>query len=400
MRTPRICAAGGRLFSCLFVISLVHTIFLSACSHVSPPASSSKNALEQAISKVRSDYDLPAVAAAFITVDGSHEVAVSGRGRLDGESEVTRQELWHLGSVTKPMTATLAAILVEKGEISWNTTIAKVLGSRVETIDPALRAVKLHQLLRHRAGIQAFEEDEEWKGVPALLGEPHEQRAQFVAWLLARPPMYSPGEVHVYSNAGYTIAAAMLESVTGRTWEALMADELFAPLGIEHFAFGWPALKEREQPWGHWIVDGELVVHEDLTGYSLAGQGVGPAGDVAMTMEGLARFALLHLKGLNGEEGLLSAETIRYLHTVDPPDENDPYALGWNSYPTRSSHLGSAGTFFAAIYLRKTDRVAWLLASNASTPDDTDYGRDLLIAIRDRWRVVASSLAVDTAPRQ
>ena len=393
--------SAGDLLPRLLVTALAQAIFFSACSREpTPPAPSANNALEQAIEKVRTDYDLPAVAAAFIDLDGFSEVAVSGRSRLDGEAGVSSLDLWHLGSVTKPMTATLAAILVEKGEISWDATVAAALGSRVEAIDPALRDIRLHQLLRHRAGIQAFEEDEEWNGVPELIGEPHEQRAQFVTWLLGRPPMHPPGEAHVYSNAGYGIAAAMLESATGRTWEELMAQELFAPLGIDHFAFGWPALKDDKQPWGHWLVDGELAVHENLTGYSLAGQGVGPAGDVAMSVAGLARFALLHLRGLDGEDDLLSAETIRYLHTVDPPDEDDPYALGWNSFPTRSSHVGSAGTFFAAIYLRKEERVAWLIASNASTPDDTGYGRDLLVAVRDRWRAASEPSAGSAAVRR
>ncbi len=379
-------------------------ILLASCT-LSPPPSGvhsthSTPTLRQAISEIRSQYGLPAVAAAYVTLDGSSEIAVAGLSRRDTEVEVTEESLWHVGSVTKPMTATLAAILVEQGHLGWNATIGDVLSPQVEAIDPALRDVTLQQLLRHRAGIQAFEEDEEWGDVPALTGEPREQRAQFVAWLLARPPMHPPGQSHVYSNAGYSIAAAMLEAATGRTWEGLMSEELFAPLGIDDFAFGWPARSDPEQTWGHWLVGGELVVHDDLEGYRLAGQGVGPAGDVAVTMAGLARFAWLHLRGLSGEDDLLPAEAIRFLHSVDPPDEAEPYSVGWNSSPTRSAHLGSAGTFFAAIHIRKAAGVAWLIASNASTPDDSDYGRDLLIATRDRWRsaVKDSTTQVQRSP--
>jgi CubicO group peptidase (beta-lactamase class C family) len=336
---------------------------------------------------VRVQYGLPAVAGARVGPDGAIEVATTGLRRTGGVDPVTDDDLWHLGSVTKPMTATLAAVLVEQGAIGWDTTVKGSLGGTFAEIHPDLPAVTLEQLLRHRAGIQPFEEDGEWANVPALSGTPRERRTQFVRWLLAQPPIHAPGTRHAYSNAGYSIAAAMLEAATGRGWEELMAERLFAPLGIDRFAFGWPAAGGRAEPWGHVEKDGALVAHEDLEADGLALLGIGPAGDVAMSMDGLARFARLHLRGLAGHDGLLSADTIRYLHHVDPPDEEEPYAVGWNVHSTRSTHVGSAGTFFAAIYLRFPDGdraagEALLVATNAWTPAEEEYGRDLRRAVR------------------
>ncbi|WP_163311316.1 serine hydrolase, partial [Klebsiella aerogenes] len=56
----------------------------------------------------------------------------------------------------------------------------------------------------------------------------------FAAWLLAQepPPNVTPGETFAYSNAGYALAALMLESRTGRPYAALMQQELTLPLGL------------------------------------------------------------------------------------------------------------------------------------------------------------------------
>ena len=68
---------------------------------------------------------------------------------------------------------------------------------------------------------------------------------------LVDPPAASVGK-HLYSNLGYVVAGAMAERVTARSWESLMQERLFAPLGISSAGFGAPGVPgELDQPWGH-----------------------------------------------------------------------------------------------------------------------------------------------------
>ena len=64
-----------------------------------------------------------------------------------------------------------------------------------------------------------------------------EQRRQWTAELLTLAPETSRGE-HLYSNANYVVAGAMLEEVTGQQWEDLMQEHVFAPLGMTSTG-GW-----------------------------------------------------------------------------------------------------------------------------------------------------------------
>src|SRR6266481_3501512 len=87
------------------------------------PAIEYSDPVSQMLENIRVKHKLPALAAAVV-VDGKIVVTNAVGFRKNGGTEkVTVDDKFHLGSVTKSMTATVAAILVEQGKISWTTTI-------------------------------------------------------------------------------------------------------------------------------------------------------------------------------------------------------------------------------------------------------------------------------------
>ena len=75
-----------------------------------------------------------------------------------------------------------------------------------------------------------------------------QRRYNFSKWLLKQAPVEIDSVSKcTYSNAGYAIAASMMEKVTGKQWGNLLNDELCKPLNI-HISFGWPALEDKNQP--------------------------------------------------------------------------------------------------------------------------------------------------------
>jgi len=272
---------------------------------------------------------------------------------------------------------------------------------------PSLRTIHLEQLLSNSAGLSSFNPgNPELEATPALAGTPAEQRATFARWLLGRVPAEEPGMRFVYSNAGYSLAAAMAERATGRTREALMQEHVFERLGLRSAGFGWPAAMDATQPWGHEEEAGEFQLHDPDGEYQLPAF-LAPAGDVHMSIEDLARYAQAHLRGLQGHDTGLRVETFRKLHTpvrarTDHPSfEGAAYALGWNVRPVGavpgagvSDHTGSAGTFIAVLRIDPEQNLATVVMTNAggaSAVRAVSQSRDRLEA---RFRTSAPTAAV------
>lgn len=284
---------------------------------------------------------------------------VIGTRRMDSDELVTPNDKFHIGSCAKAMTTTIAALLVERGQISWDTRPGTLYPTL--PIIPAFQNITLQDLFQHQAGLPPFEEDEEFTDLPDLGGTPIEQRRRFAEYVLTNNDVREPG---TYSNAGYGIATAMLETVSGRAWRDLLQQELFDPLGMTSAGFGWPATHDPDQPWGHHTFDGPLTPHPPDDEYQLPAV-IAPAGDIHTNLLDYAPFLQLHLRGLRGQDGLLQAETIKHLHT--PIGRN---ALGWGRQPFRgnaiSAHTGSADTFFTATLISDSNDLAITVFSNTT----------------------------------
>jgi CubicO group peptidase (beta-lactamase class C family) len=233
-------------------------------------------------------------------------------------------------------------------------------------IHPGYAGATLRQLLSHTAGLPPMTDDSEFGAIPDLSGSPTEQRRTFVTWLLERAPVFPQGQEFHYSNAGYSVAAHLIETRTGTPWEELMRRRLFQPLGMRA-VFGWPTVAGPAQPMGH--VEGANGLELQDPAYQL-GPALAPAGDVSLPMRDYGRYLQAHLRGLRGRKDLLRPETFQVLHEpVSRNEKGTGYALGWgitelDGVPTHT-HTGSAGTFVACVALQPTRDLAVAVATNA-----------------------------------
>jgi CubicO group peptidase (beta-lactamase class C family) len=231
------------------------------------------------------------------------------------------------------------------------------------------RDVTLEDLLHHRGGIHPYtmvgEQDE--ARLAALEGSETEIRAGFALEVLGKEPVGPRGQFE-YSNAGYAMAALMVEQATGKTWSDLVREHVFTPAGVERADFGWPATPERpDQPRGHFL-EGDTLRVQGLEEYPL-GDYIDPAGDVCMSIADLARYARLHLRGLAGHDGTLQASSVAWLHADPEPGAMTRYAAGWviRDDPDMGEvhwHNGSAGTFYAAVAIYPQHNRAVVAVSN------------------------------------
>jgi len=302
---------------------------------------------------------IPGVAVAAAT-STTTRVRAAGSTEAGGSTAIGPRHLFHIGSNTKAMTATLAGLAVGAGLLSWETTAGTVLGVH----DAPGSAATLGQLLRHSAGILPLTTDEEVARWCVKVGDPVSRRAALADRLLRDGILGPPGEGHEYSNGGYTIVAAMLEQVQGESWEALLRREVFAPSGMDGLV-GWPRDSSPGQPAGHRLVSGRFEPHQLADGYRVQPE-IAPAGDVSTTPESYARFLQAHLAALSGLPSWLPMAVARELHRPDA----EGYACGWGVQmfegATTSVHAGSADTFLCLAAIQPSRDVAVGIMANAA----------------------------------
>jgi len=276
-------------------------------------------AVSQVLKQIRQKYDVPAMAAAVVTSDGIEFVGAAGVRKRGGTVAVTTNDLWHLGSDTKVMTATVVAKLVERGQLKWKTTMAEAFPELAATMSPDFQKVTLLHLLSHRAGLPPNLNHFIYSGddVMAL-------RLKAVKEELAKKPKGKPGDDYEYSNLGYIITGAIIERVTSNTWERVIGDEIFKPLQMKSAGFGGTGTPGKiDQPWPHYgngtaaFKNGPTMDNPPV---------LGPAGRVHCTIQDWAMFIQDQLRGARGEAALLKAESYQKLAT---PPFGGEYALGW-----------------------------------------------------------------------
>ncbi len=324
--------------------------------------------LDALLEPLRAKHELPALSALVLRGDEIAAQGAVGVRRIDRDVRVTDGDRWHLGSCTKSMTATLCAVLVEKEKLAWNTTVGEIFGD-VENLHEEWKAVTLEHLLTNSSGApKQLRFDGLWNRLWEREGTPVEQRRTLLEGVLTRKPDATPGTKYIYSNAGFSIAGAMAETVTSTPYEMLMQRELFDPLGMTETGFGAPGAKDAVlQPFGHYVRRGELHPR-DFTMLNDNPHAIAPAGLAHATLADWARYASLHLAGARGEDGLLKAKTLEKLHA---PKLNG-YAMGWSvQNPEWANgpmiwHNGSNTWWYCESGLFPTDDLAILVATNTA----------------------------------
>ncbi len=195
--------------------------------------------------------------------NGETVVETAGSLAVGGSAAMQRDTIFRIASLTKPVTAVAAMILVEEGRIRlddpvdpWLPELAdrKVLRSLESPLDdtvPAVRAITLRDLLTLRFGLGAIMV---WPSRHPIQ-KAMEERAVAPGWALfdrspdeymkrlgELPLVHQPGEDWLY-DTGLNVAGVLVERVSGRRLSAFMRERIFAPLGMEDTGFFVPPEK-------------------------------------------------------------------------------------------------------------------------------------------------------------
>ncbi len=232
-----------------------------------------------------------------------------GYGMADAESGVpnTASTVFTTGSITKQFTAAAILTLEMDGLLSTEDLLA----DHIDGVPDDKKTITLHHLLTHTSGIvQTTGSDFEELG-----------RDEMVRRALQAPLAFEPGTQMLYSNAGYSLLAAVVEVVSGQSYEDYLHEHIFGPAGMRRTGYRLPDWDPTAV--AHWYAgdtDNGTPLEKAYPYWNLVGNGgiLSTLGDMFLWYE-----------ALKGEKVLNEAEK-RKLWT---PFLND-YAYGWDVLDT------------------------------------------------------------------
>ncbi len=323
----------------------------------------------------------PGLFAAIVDKEGVHAVAVAGVRKNGSSPELTVNDFLRINSNTKAMTSTVLATLVADGTFNdgWQTTIADVFPELLGEIHRDYHSVSLRRLVTMTGGLPRNAGNNYWDHSRHYVVD---ARYRILRDYLEDPP---PGPVgqYSYSNLGYMVAGAMAEKVTGKSWETLMEERLFTPLGMAAAGFRFQESPDynEDQPWGHYRDEGGSWNPQWLW----RPPAWGPAATVYLSIEDWAKF--IGLWFLDSEPAILDRDTLNEMISPDfgtATSYPDIYTAGWYVRSQDSaegvvlSHGGSSCCWNTRLLVFPTQGVAFVAASNAWGHDTTG---DLLRSI-------------------
>jgi len=364
---------------CILLVALVCTGFLLA-----PDTVRAQSSLDAMLQPYLASHGLPALAVAVAKNGVIVAAGAVGTRRAGEDVPVTVNDRFHIGSDTKSMTALLAAMLVEEGKLRWNSTATEVFPEFAARMDQGFAKVTLEQLLSHSGGLPADNEAIGEVLKQALLqdGNLDAMRRFIVEEWSKKPLSSSPGTRFEYSNMGYVIAGAMVERAAGKTWDELMVERIFFPLGLSTAGLGCQATPGKvDAALGHIMIDGKaqaLLAGPNCDNPSI----IGPAGIVHLSILDFARWASWNAGEGKRGPALVSTKTARKLHTpvvsLKPKEDAKPgtpkisggYGFGWGvvkvdfaPYPLLQ-HGGSNNFNLAQIWVDTKKDLAVVMAAN------------------------------------
>lgn len=184
------------------------------------------------LEKIRVQWHMPGLSALAIKRGKLVGHGAAGYRRQDSPSPLLISDTVNIGSCSKWMAATLAGRLVDRKVLSWSTKVRECFPN-YHTFNSAFHNATLEQLLAHRAGVQKTTTFYSLHGLAFVSqqGNVTQVRRWVAETVLKDVPEVQPGE-YLYSNQGYTVAAVMIEILTGRDWDSLMQEHVFNPLAM------------------------------------------------------------------------------------------------------------------------------------------------------------------------
>jgi len=272
---------------------------------------------------------------------GETHVDAIGVAAVGGKKAIQRDAIFRIASMTKPVTAAAALILVEECKLRLddpvdrllpelaNRKVLKRLDGPLDDTVPAKRPITVRDLLTFRMGLgiiispdatpiqKAMSELRLGQGAPnpATIPAPDE----WIRRLGTLPLMCQPGEKWLY-NTGSDVLGVLIARATGQPFETLLRERIFEPLGMKDTGFSVPPanIDRLATSYRPNFQTGVLEVHDESAGGQWSRPPAFPSGGAGLvsTIDDYLAFGLMLLNhGNHGSERILSRPSVETMTT-------------------------------------------------------------------------------------
>jgi CubicO group peptidase (beta-lactamase class C family) len=299
-----------------FALSMAVVLSLAAATHVLSAQTAGREDLMKKIDAVMSEVYQPGQPGAAIIVRKNGQTVIrKGYGLADLELQVPVEPdmVFRLGSITKQFTAVSILILAQEGRLGLQDEITKFLPD----YPTQGRKITIEHLLTHTSGIQSYTDMAEW--LP--LWRKDFSVKELVDLFKDKPMQFEPGESWAYNNSGYVLLGAIIDKVSGESYEQFVDGHIFKPLGMKSSCYG----------------STERVIPRRVPGYQMGKGGFVNAPYLSMTQPYAAGSLLSNVDDLAvWSEAVFSGKLVKkeWLDKAFTPyklknGESSGYGFGW-----------------------------------------------------------------------
>lgn len=248
--------------------------------------------IDKTVERARKAFDVPGIAVAVVQ-DGKivFSRGYGQRAEEAGSAQVDSRTLFAIGSNTKEFTATALAQLVDSGKLTWDDRVMDHL-PEFRVSDPWItRDFRISDLLTHHSGMGLG------AGDLMLFSHSRFTRKDVLAGLEYMPFTAPFRSRYAYNNLLYVVAGALVERLTGQSWEEAVQTRLIDASGLPACQSTPPYRGETDVATGQ----GDHAALPEKTARHIPA--VAPAGGIWCSADGMARWAQIYLGGGQTPEG-------------------------------------------------------------------------------------------------
>ncbi|MFT3826089.1 MAG: serine hydrolase domain-containing protein [Chitinophagaceae bacterium] len=314
---------------------------------------------------IRKYRSVPGLVYAVFTHDKIVDTSCSGMRVFRSRENIRYNDHFYVGSNSSMFTSFIAARIVESGKIQWNSSLISVLPELNGKIIKLYHRITLQQLLFQCGGIPEYPADSDYLKLNLQLTGKNitEQRKNLVQLALKRTPLLMlDSSMATYSPASIIVATAMLEKVTGKSWEELVELYINKPLNT-HAATVQSRIPDSLQATGHSYRSGSLIV-ETQNPAERQVIAAAPATGIDITLRDYIVFLQELMKGLQNKKALINNTSAEKMLFGLPG-----HAMGWENETWRNLNisyaLGKDAFFSCYVEIIKEKNIAIVVLCNS-----------------------------------
>lgn len=350
----------------LFVVALVAAPLTPADAQRGP-----LSGFDNYITTAMRDWKVPGLAIAIVRNDTIVHMRGYGTRTMGANEAVDEHTIFAVGSTSKAFTATLVGMLVDEGKLRWDDAAHLYLPG-LELFDPYVsKEITVRDLLSHRSGLA--------RGDLIWYATDYDRR-DVLRRVRFLKPAWSVRARFGYQNIMYLAAGEVASTISGSSWDDLVRDRIFTPLGMSETNTSTRALSQmRNVATPHAEIDDTLRVVE---WHNI--DNIGPAGSINSSAADMIKWVRMQLNGGKvGTRSIVSAGALSETHSpqtvvpvsadvkqLNPYSHLMSYGLGWfiQDYRGRElrQHGGNIDGMSAMVAMVPEEKIGLVVLTNAN----------------------------------